>query len=136
MDTAEVVDNILIHYGRKGMRWGVRTRSSRPTAVIVKDKSKRIKTSGGKGYKAHPEALGPRLAGQKGKGSGPKALSNQELEAYTKRLNLEQNFKRASYADKPVVQRFVLTLLGQTGKNTANETANTVASRQIKKVLR
>jgi hypothetical protein len=133
MSSSEVVQDILAHHGVKGMRWGVRR--SRSSSVTVSEKGKRIKTSGGHGRPAHPDAVRVRTIGQVGKKSGLKALSNEELQAYNQRLNLEQQTKRLSYNDKSPPKKFILTLLGQTGKQQANEAANTVASAQVKKLL-
>ena len=134
MDTLEFVDNILVHYGKKGMRWGVRGNSTGgSTAVIVRDKGKKLKTSGGKGFPAHADAVRARTLGQKGKASGLKALSDKELQDYSRRLNLEQGAKRLAFNDKNAGQKFVATLLGQTGKNAVTEVANSVTSDQVKK---
>jgi 2'-5' RNA ligase len=134
-DSRGIVANILSHHGVKGMRWGVRSRSAGVEAVSVTDKRKRIKTSGGRGHPASSDAVRVRTIGQVGKKSGLKALSNEELQAYNQRLNLEQQAKRLSYNDKSPPKKFVLTLLGQTGKQQASEAANTVASQQVKKLL-
>lgn len=133
MTTAEIVEDVLAHVGVKGMRWGVRR--DRASKVTVIDKRKRIKTSGGHKRPAHPDAVGPRISGQVAKKSGVKALSNDELKAYTQRLNLEQQAKRLSYNDASPPKKFVLKLLGQTGQQQAQETANAVASKQVKKLL-
>lgn len=136
MNSAEAVSNILIHYGRKGMRWGVRTRRpSGPQGVSVRDKGKRLKTSGGKGFPAHADAVRVRKVGQIAKKSGVKALSDQELSDYARRLQLEQNVKRLSYHDKPAAQRFVLKILGQTGQTTAQNASNDAAALGVKKVI-
>lgn len=140
MQTAEVVKNLLTHHGVKGMRWGVRRKATvGPEQVIVRDSrfpgSKRLKTSGGRGHPAHPEAIRARTIGQVGKKSGVKALSNRELEEYSQRLRLEQGIQRLNYNDKNIGHKFVLTLLGQTGKTTAQSVANEVASTQVKKHL-
>lgn len=137
MGAPEVVEDILAHYGVKGMRWGVRRKATvGAQEVIVSDKRKKIKTSGGKGYPAHAEAVRARTIGQVGKKSGLKALSNDELQAYNNRLNLEQNTKRLMYEDSSAPVKFVKTLLRQTGRTQANEAANAVAAKQIKRVLR
>jgi hypothetical protein len=134
MNTAELVADVLTHHGVKGMRWGIRRKATvGSTEVIVSDKRKKIKTSGGQGYKAHPEAVRARTIGQIGKKSGLKALSNKELEEYARRLNLEANAKRLSYNDKNPGQKFVASVLGQTGKTQVSSLANDVAGDQVKR---
>lgn len=136
MRAVEVVENLLSHYGVKGMRWGVRRKATvGPQEVIVRDTRRRVKTSGGEGHPATREAVRARTIGQVGRKSGLKALTDQELQAYAKRIQLEQNVKRLQYADAPATRKFVLSLLGQTGKNTAQNAANEVASQQVKKRL-
>jgi 2'-5' RNA ligase len=119
--TKDVVNDILKHHGVKGMKWGVRRRTTGVQAVSVTDKGKRLKTKGGQGHPAHSDAVRVRTIGQVGKKSGLKALSNEELQAFNQRLNLEQQAKRLSYNDKSPPKKFVLTLLGQTGKQQASE---------------
>ena len=134
--TAEVVEDVLTHFGVKGMRWGVRRKATvGPTEVIVSDKRKKVKTTGGKGFPAHAEAVRVRTIGQVGKKSGYKALSNEELQAFNQRLNLEQQAKRLSYNDASPPRKFILKLLGQTGQQQAQEAANAIASKQVKKLL-
>lgn len=131
--SAMTVENILAHVGVKGMKWGVRNARNNSSAVTAVDKKKKIKTYGGKGISAHPEAIRVRSIGQVAKKSGTKALSNKDLEEYNKRLNLEQNYKRLSYQDKNPGQKFVASLLGQTGKTQAQNVANDVAAVKVKK---
>lgn len=133
--TASVVSRILSHHGIKGQKWGVR-KNQNLSKVTVIDKGKRLKTSGGKGLKADPSAVQARIIGQKAKGSGIKVLSDAELKTYANRLNLEQNVKRLQFADKPAAERFILGLLGQTGKNSANTAANEVVTQNVRRALK
>lgn len=113
MDTLasqEVVDHILEHHGIKGMKWGVRTRSSGgessgsggnkgPREVTVKTRSSTqhktmIRTKGGENHPAHPDAVAARMIQQKLKKSGMNSLSNKELQDHNTRLQLEQNASR------------------------------------------
>lgn len=129
-----VVDDILEHHGVKGMRWGVRRKATvGPTEVIVSDRRKKLKTSGGKGFPAHADAVRARTIGQKGKASGLKSLSDKELQDYARRLQLEQNVKRLNYNEKTLGAKFVANLLGQSGKNSAHQVADSVASHQVRK---
>lgn len=136
MSSSDIVENVLEHFGRKGMRWGVRTESSSgPQAVTVRDKGKKLKTSGGAGHPAHADALRARTLGQVGKKSGLKALSNQELQAYSQRLNLEQNVARLNYNEKSRGGRFVDNFLGRQGGRLANEAAKQGATKAGRSAL-
>lgn len=131
--TQSAIDDVLAHFGTKGMKWGVRR--SRESKVTVTDKGKRVKTKGGFNRPAHSDAVSVRVSGQVAKKSGVKALSNEELKAFNNRLNLEQQAKRLQYNDQSPPKKFVLKILGQTGNTQASDSANAVASKQVKKLL-
>lgn len=136
MTTPEVVENVLAHVGVKGMRWGIRRKATvGAQEVVIRDNRKKVKTSGGQGFPAHADAVRARTIGQVGRKSGLKALSNEELQAYNQRLNLEQQAKRLSYNDKSPPVKFVTKLLGQTGNQAANEVSSTASSAAVKKIL-
>jgi hypothetical protein len=130
------VEDVLEHHGVKGQKWGVRRKATvGAQEVVISDKRKKLKTSGGKGHPAHSDATSARVSGQIAKKSGHKALSNQQLQAYNTRLNLEQQAKRLSFNDASPPKKFALKLLGQTGKQQASEAANAVAAKQVKRAL-
>jgi hypothetical protein len=80
-------------------------------------------------------AIRARTTGQIARKSGVKALSNDQLREYNNRLNLEHHTKRLMYEDSSPPRKFVLSLLRQTGKTQAQEAANQVASKQVKRAL-
>ena len=133
MNTSEVVQTVLAHHGVKGMRWGVRR--ERSSSVTVSDKRKKVTTKGGHGLPAHSDAVRARTIGQRGRSSGLKALSNEELQEFSKRLTLEQNVRRLQYQDAPLAKKFVLTLVGKTGQQQAQEVANQQASKAVAKLM-
>lgn len=106
------LDNIVEHYGTKGMKWGVRKRR-----VPKQGPSDDAKT-------AHRALV-------KAKTSGPEALTNKELNLLNNRLNLEQNYERLSYSPSKAKQ--VLDSIFKTGKtvNDAVAFANSPAGQAI-----
>jgi len=133
--SVDMVQDILKHHGIKGMKWGIRRKRTANEPVTVTQRGKKVKTKGGGGHPASEDAVRARTSAQVARRSGVHSLSNKELEDYNKRLNLEQNFKRLRYQDKNAGQKFVASLLGQTGKQQAQFVANEVASQQVKKHL-
>lgn len=135
------VQEVLEHHGVKGMHWGVRKSTSaaaqtirtrraqaRSPQVTVRDRGKKLKTSGGKGLPAHPDAIRVREIGQRGKGSGLKTLSDQELRTYAARLQLEQNVHRLNYNEKNAGGRFVSGLLKSQGSRAAKAASGQAAT--------
>jgi hypothetical protein len=135
-DRGWIATSRLLHYGVKGMKWGVRkSTSSSPVSVSVTTKGKKLRVSGGQHHPTSSDAAKAAEIGQIRRKSGARALSNQELQTYQTRLNLEQNVKRLEFNQASPGKKFVLSLLGQTGKNAAQQAANEVASRQVKRML-
>lgn len=98
--TESFVDDYLVHYGIKGMRWGSQKSSEvTPTSVEVKStphnrKTTKVEVKGGSGHDAHPDAIKVAEARQKLRKSGSAALSNSELKNVAERLQLESNVAR------------------------------------------
>jgi hypothetical protein len=126
----------LMHFGVKGMRWGVR-RDRTPRGVTVTPRGrKRLKAVGGENQPASSEAIRTKSLGQVARKSGYQALTNDDLKKYNERLNLEANAKRLNYQQKSSGQKFVATMLGRGGKNLANQAADEASSVAIKKLLK
>ena len=111
MDTPE---DILAHFGVKGMKWGVHRKSKVPAS------------------KDAQVALDIRAKAKKGK---PRALTNAELQLAINRMNLEQQFKRLAVNERPPVQRWVASTLLEIGKREVQTAiAKKVTSTIAKKV--
>jgi hypothetical protein len=95
MDT---VDEFLAHYGRKGMRWGVRAATrpaGSPEPVLVKTApGKKIKTSGGSGHSPSDDAKAHAAKIQLARKSGLQSLSDKDLKALNSRIQMEQTFRK------------------------------------------
>lgn len=121
----QTLDDILLHYGVKGMKWGVhRKRSSsegidpvpvRVRGDIVRNKVK-VKTSGGELHPPSEDAVRAAVSKQKAKKSGTNALSNQELQQLVQRMNLEQQYSKLSSQNASPAAKFVRDLVLNQGK--------------------
>lgn len=94
----EVGDDVIEHYGVKGMRWGQRKAppaavTATATSVVPKGNKRRtkLKVEGGQNHEAAPDAIKAAEAKAKLKKSGTVALSNKELKDLQERMNLERN---------------------------------------------
>lgn len=109
------LDEVLAHYGVKGMRWGVRRGSS-----------------GSISHPASEDAQAASAAKSKVKAGGTKALSNQELQALVQRMNLEQQLSRLQPpTGKQAATKFISDTLVSVGKQEATKLAAGFAAKQI-----
>ena len=114
---SQTIDEVLEHYGVRGMHWGVRKKasstpsSSGPEPVVVKTKGGSIKTSGGAGHPVSEDARKAAEGRRKAKESGPNSLSNQEMKAVVERMNLEQQFSKLNPKQKKFGHEVVNTIL-------------------------
>ena len=136
------VDDILLHFGVKGMKWGQRKSDSggmtgpHPIVVTQKKAGGKVTVSGGKGHEATDDALVSRALAQKAKKSGIHSLSNQELQALTTRMNLEQQFSRLQPPSaKKAVLKFTSDIVLQVGKQQITKLASDALSKQIATAL-
>jgi len=150
----------LEHFGVKGMQWGVRRqrvgdailekgfaigtpgsrarsaeRAKAAQKVTVKSKGKKIKTSGGKGVSAHPDALRAHRVGQVVKKSGTKSVSNEDLQAYARRLQIEQNVSRLHSSNRTSAGSKVSKMILKQAGNKAIEEVLNASTRSVKKTI-
>ena len=91
------VDDVLSHYGKKGMHWGVINKikpdRSVPKIVVLKETpGKLVKTEGGQFHPASEDARVAAAGRQMIKKSSIDVLSNKDLQAVITRMNLEQQY--------------------------------------------
>lgn len=139
LDGTQAVENILKHYGKKGMKWGVRKDNPMVPAgtvrVSVTDKGK-LKPSGGKGFNPAEEAVKKVALQQVAKKSGLHTLTNEQLQAAVNRMNLEQQFVRLSPTSKRTkAKKFIAETLLGIGKQQATRVGNDVAAKQVGNLL-
>jgi len=107
------VDDILAHYGVKGMRWGHRT-----TSPASEDHTRTA------------------AAKSQAKTDGLKTLSNKQLQEAINRMNLEQQFKRLNPSKTEKGLRFAADLLLGVGKQQLIRVVSDVAGKQVDKAIK
>ena len=86
----ETLDDVLAHYGIKGMKWGVRRSEAQLARARGKKEAKRKKKEG---PPPSEDAAKARESQTKAKKEGLATLSNRELQELNKRLNMEQQYR-------------------------------------------
>ncbi len=112
--TVDTLEDVLAHFGVKGMHWGVR-KSDTP---------------------ASNDAATAKALKKKAKVGGKKSLSNEELEVLIKRMNLEQQFTKLNPPANKEAKKFVTDILQNVGKQQATKFASDVAAKQIAALLK
>ena len=85
---SDAINEVLAHFGVRGMRWGVR--KDRTTRVKVGETLRTITVP----HHTSTDAMKAHNASVLIKKHGLKALTNQELKDLNYRINLEQNFRK------------------------------------------
>lgn len=131
------VDDVLAHYGVKGMKWGVRKRSSSsnsPDVTITEKRTRtgRVKlTAKGGARPSHEDAVKTTAFKQVVKKSGTHALSNDELQSLVKRMNLEKQYRELS--GKSVEKGLTSKAVG-TGAKFAGDVVTNIGKQQVSRV--
>src|SRR5688572_26098255 len=112
MDGTGAVDDFLLHFGIKGMKWG--KRKAHPVTAEAKQK------------------LGVK---EKVKKTKVGSVTNADLQSAIKRMQLEQDFKRLSVNEKSGVARWISSTLLEIGKREVQaQAAKAVAGAVAKKI--
>lgn len=102
------VDEELLHYGVKGMKWGVKKKQT--VSTVAKSVAKKAIKSVKKSY-GYPMARNPRR------------LTNRQLQEYISRLKMEREYKTL-LKDRGKIKKgesFVKNALRQSGESTLRE---------------
>lgn len=129
-----VIEDVLIHYGKKGMKWGVRKESSTPTGVTVKVRGRKpLITKGGTGQPPHQDAIDAAVAKQKARMSGTHSLSTKEMQQMVTRMNLEQQYSKLSAHQKRKLRgsKFVTDIMSNIAKQQISAVGNAYVSKQV-----
>lgn len=94
------VDDVLEHFGVKGMKWGIRRQVNPKTGLVARTSS---------ADQIHVDRIAKKLHS-----GGVSALSNKDLKDFSARIQAEQEFNRArssqeAQRSKPFIQRFLAT---------------------------
>lgn len=108
VDGGVTIDEVLAHFGVKGMRWGVRKDRSSSTTPATS----------GHSHGSSEDAVKAEKYKQAAKTSGTHVLANHELQHLVNRINLEQQYSRltASGSKKSAGAKFAKDILVQVGK--------------------
>lgn len=142
MDNFELENDELMHYGVKGMKWGVRKdrgsssskgrtgrkKSSKNNAfnTMLKKRKKR------KTQKAAAEAA------ERAKHKSVYEMSDEELRSAIKRMELERDYKKLVVQNNPNADRgkkFVTEVLEASGKGLAIQVANHYGAQALNKAI-
>lgn len=130
----DVIASRVQHFGRKGMRWGVRRSQKEldsapvetgPRPVSVKGRpGEKVSASGGNGQLADPDAVRTAASRQQAKVSTTDSLSTKQLSELVTRMNLEQQYAKLTYEEPKVSagKKFINDVVMPLAKNKAVQT--------------
>ena len=146
-DEAERAEEFLAHYGILGMKWGVRRSQkelsgARGESVPVRDlQGNKIVERDGRyqskaGATRSVDAVKARTSQTKASAYGTDSLSNEDIDELIKRLDLEKKYSQITAPQKNSNNKKVKTILNNFVNDNAKYAANTLAKREINKLLK
>lgn len=115
-------NDVLEHYGIKGMKWGVR----RSDAQLARAKKKKDRDYQESGDSKKTRALKTKSLSE---------MSNKELETVTRRLQLEKQYKSATKQEKSKGRKFVEEVLVDSAKVALKSQVQKQMSKQLDAVF-
>jgi hypothetical protein len=133
----ESVEQSLLHYGVRGMRWGTRrtapvSTTTRTDTGVIKRQTK-VHATGGHSHPAHPDAVKAAEQHQRFKKSGAAALGNHELRDLSQRLQLEA---QVSSLTTKKGKKFAQRQLESQGQQAVQRSLAKTSARAFKKARR
>lgn len=113
-----VPNDTLVHYGVKGMKWGVRRTQEQL------DRAAGRRSSSSSSSRSNKRSGSPSSDHQKKVNLSSKAtfeLSNKDLQFLNTRLNLEKNYKQLTRTPSDEVRKIAGDVLKEQGKRLANQ---------------
>lgn len=104
------VDDFIKHYGTKGMKWGVRKKSS--SSAVTDRRGNPIRTTNSR---LATDAVRTRVNQSIAKKRGTDVLSTKELQDLVTRLNLEKQYDQLNPIEKTAGQQAANILLTKVG---------------------
>lgn len=123
------VEKLLEHYGTKGMRWGVRKPRGDRSAFRARAKAK--SEASDKGEERHKERTVY--------GKAPERLTNAQLEARIKRMDMEKRYNDLNKRDVSAGEKFAVDIATNVGKqvitNIATSTLTALGGHAVKQLI-
>lgn len=129
-------DHELIHYGVKGMRWGVR--KARPTSGTRKKASgtSRLRKMVQKRKRQKAAAAKAKAAPQEKKSNPLSSMSDEELRRKLNRLQMEKQYRELTAPQLSAGRKFANEVLRSSAKNVATKYVTEFATTTIDKALK
>lgn len=114
-------DNVLVHYGILGMRWGVR----RTPAQLARARGESPNSQGGKSNKSNKTSSKKKASSKVSDKKKNEPMTEEELKAKISRMELEKRYKElASSLNPPPSHKgrnFVMKVVERSGENIATQ---------------